>query len=124
MKIQMTRGCIANSLTVDGKEEIDLSDNERLEVLRHIFEHLRAQDLNYVLQDLVETFGEYEVDEIPHPSSVIPSLSRDLSTPVEMTRKKRPAHLRKQTFTVIIRPISPMPDKKGPMRKHLPSFNI
>ena len=38
----------------------------------------------------------------PHPSSVIPSLSRDLSTPVEMTRKKRPAHLRKQTFTVMI----------------------
>lgn len=64
MKIQMTRGCIANSLTVDGKEEIDLSDNERLEVLRHIFEHLRAQDLNYVLQDLVETFGEYEVVDI------------------------------------------------------------
>lgn len=64
MKIQMTRGCIANSLTVDGKEEIDLSDNERLEVLRHIFEHLRAQDLNYVLQDLVETFGEYKVVDI------------------------------------------------------------
>ena len=64
MKIQMTRGCIANSLTVDGKEEIDLSDIERLEVLRHIFEHLRAQDLNYVLQDLVETFGEYEVVDI------------------------------------------------------------
>jgi hypothetical protein len=32
MKIQMTRGCIANSLTVDGKEEIDLSDNERQEI--------------------------------------------------------------------------------------------
>ena len=54
MKIQMTRGCIANSLTIDGKEEIDLSDNERQEVLRHIFEHLKAQDLNYVLQDLVD----------------------------------------------------------------------
>ena len=31
MKIQMTRGCIANSLTVDGKEEIDLSDDEPCE---------------------------------------------------------------------------------------------
>jgi len=61
MKIQMTRGCIANSLTVDGKEEINLSDNERLEVLRHIFENLKAQDLNFVLQDLVETFGEYDL---------------------------------------------------------------
>ena len=61
MKIQMTRGCITNSLTVDGKEEINLSDNERLEVLRHIFENLKAQDLNFVLQDLVETFGEYDL---------------------------------------------------------------
>ena len=65
MKIQMTRGCIANSLTIDGKEEIDLSDNERQEILRHIFEHLKSQDLNYVLQDLVETFGEYESDDEP-----------------------------------------------------------
>ena len=65
MKIQMTRGCIANSLTVDGEEEINLSDNERQEVLRHIFEHLKAQDLNYVLQDLIETFGEYESDDEP-----------------------------------------------------------
>ena len=65
MKIQMTKGCIANSLTVDGKEEIDISDNERQEVLRHIFEHLKAQDLNYVLQDLVEIFGEYESDDEP-----------------------------------------------------------
>ena len=31
MKIQMTRGCIANSLTVDGKEEINLSDDEPCE---------------------------------------------------------------------------------------------
>ena len=65
MKIQMTRGCIANSLTIDGKEETDLSDNERLEVLRHIFEHLKARDLNYVLQNLIETFGEYEVNDKP-----------------------------------------------------------
>ena len=65
MIIQMTRGCIANSLTVDGKEEIDLSDNERQEVLRHIFDHLKAPDLNYVLQDLVETFEEYESDDEP-----------------------------------------------------------
>ena len=65
MKIQMKRGYIVNSLTIDGKEEIDLSDNEHQEVLRHIFEHLKAQDQNHVLQDLVETFGEYESDDEP-----------------------------------------------------------
>ena len=42
MKIQMKRGYMVNSLTIDGKEEIDLSDNERQEVLRHIFEHLKC----------------------------------------------------------------------------------
>ena len=65
MKIQLTRGCIAGSLTIDGKEEIHLSDEERQEVLRHIFNHLKPEDLNYVLQDLVETFGEYESDDEP-----------------------------------------------------------
>lgn len=61
----MTRGCIADSLTIDGKEEIHLTDDERQEVLRHIFNHLKPEDLNYVLQDLVETFGEYESDDKP-----------------------------------------------------------
>ena len=41
MKIQLTRGCIAGSLTIDGKEEIHLTDEERQDVLRHIFNHLK-----------------------------------------------------------------------------------
>ena len=65
MKILLTRGCIAGSLTIDGKEEIHLTDDERQKVLRHIFNHLKPEDLNYVLQDLVETFGEYESDDEP-----------------------------------------------------------
>ena len=55
MKILLTRGCIAGSLTIDGKEEIHLTDDERQKVLRHIFNHLKPEDLNYVLQDLTET---------------------------------------------------------------------
>ena len=77
----MTRGCIANSLTIDGKEEINLSDNERQEVLRHIFEHLKAQDLNYVLQDLVETFGEYESDDEPCETCCTIILLNESSSP-------------------------------------------
>ena len=65
MKIQLIRGCIAGSLTIDGKEEIHLTDDERQEVFRHIFNHLKPEDLNYVLQDLVETFGEYKSDDEP-----------------------------------------------------------
>jgi hypothetical protein len=61
----MVRGCIHNSLCVDGKQEINMTDEERQVVLKTIFEHLKAQDFNYVLQDLVETFGEYECDDRP-----------------------------------------------------------
>ena len=33
----------------DSKEEIDLTDEERQEVLKKIFEHLKPQDLNNIL---------------------------------------------------------------------------
>lgn len=65
MTIKMVRGCICDSLSVDGKEEIDMTDEERRVVLKMIFEHFRPQDLNYVLQDLVETFGNYKCDNEP-----------------------------------------------------------
>ena len=65
MTIRMIRGCICGSLSVNGKEEIDMTDEERQVVLKTIFEHFRPQDLNYVLQDLVERFGEYECDDEP-----------------------------------------------------------
>ena len=65
MVLRMVRGCIHDSLRVDGKEENDLTDEERQEILEKIFEHLKPTDLNLVLQDLVQTFGEYECDEEP-----------------------------------------------------------
>lgn len=65
MIIRMVRGCICNSLNVDGKEEIDMTDKERLVVLKAISEHLKPQNLNNVLLDLVETFSDYECDDEP-----------------------------------------------------------
>ena len=65
MILRMVRGCIHDSLRVDGKEEIYLTDEERQEVLNKILEHLKPNDLNLVLQDLVEIFGEYECDDEP-----------------------------------------------------------
>jgi hypothetical protein len=65
MILRMVRGCIHDSLCVDGKEEIDLTDEERIEVLRKIFDQLKPQDLNNVLQDQIEMFGDYECDNEP-----------------------------------------------------------
>ena len=65
MILKMVRGCIADSLTVDGKEEIDLTDVERREVLRRIFEHLKPENLNETMQVLIERFGDCETDDEP-----------------------------------------------------------
>ena len=46
----MVCGCITNSLTVDDKEEMDLADDERRNVLKRIFEHLKPNDLNGVIR--------------------------------------------------------------------------
>lgn len=61
----MIRGCIHKSLSVDGKEETDLTDEERITVLRTICNRLKPQDLNNILQALIEFFGEYECTEEP-----------------------------------------------------------
>ena len=42
-----------------------MPDEERQEVLKKIFEHLNPQDLNNMVQDLIEMFGEYECDDEP-----------------------------------------------------------
>ncbi len=65
MRLKYVEGCVCTSLTVDGKEEIDLTDDERKEVLRKIFEELKPSDLNYVLQSLIKQFGEYDCDDEP-----------------------------------------------------------
>ena len=65
MIIRMVRGCICDSLSIDGKEEIDLTDEERQVVLKKIFEYIKPEHLNNVVQDLVQIFGEYECDDEP-----------------------------------------------------------
>ena len=65
MELKKTIGCVAFSLSVDGVEEINLTDEERQEVLNKIFNKLKPDDLNYVLQALIPIFGEYESDGIP-----------------------------------------------------------
>lgn len=61
----MTRGCICDSLTVDDVEEINLDNDRRKEVIKKIFDNMKPEDLNYLLQWYIEEFGEYESDDEP-----------------------------------------------------------
>ena len=65
MILKMVRGCMADSLTVDDKEEMVLTNGERKDVLKRIFDRLEAKDLNEVLQVLIERFGDCETDDQP-----------------------------------------------------------
>ena len=64
MIIHNITGCMAFSLNVDDKEEIDMTHEERLKVIDAIYGWMKrnADDkLNYILQGLTETCGEYKV---------------------------------------------------------------
>jgi hypothetical protein len=65
MKLELIRGCVCDSLNINDDREIDLTDEQRREVLKKIFKHLKPEDLNYVLQALIPMFGEYECSEEP-----------------------------------------------------------
>lgn len=61
----MVTGCICDSLTIDGIEEINLSDEKRKEVLNRIFPHINSSDLNELLQWFLPKYGEYEGSDKP-----------------------------------------------------------
>ena len=54
MEVIMTQGCIYNSLTVNGKSEIRLTDKERRKVIRRLNKAWKPEDLNYLLQLYIE----------------------------------------------------------------------
>lgn len=63
MQIVLTEGCVCGSLTVDNVEEIDLTDEQRLKVIDHIYEWMKKhpENLNNILQDMISTFyDDYE----------------------------------------------------------------
>lgn len=61
MILKQTTGCVCNSLTVDGVEEIDLTEDQRKEVILKISEYIANQmktdDLNCFLQTFIDFFG-------------------------------------------------------------------
>ena len=69
MKLELTRGCICDSMTVDGVEEIDLTTEERRRTINKICKWLEENSdsqLNYVLQELIPMMAQdYEYDSEP-----------------------------------------------------------
>lgn len=67
MNIEYTRGCTAWSLTADGTEEVDMTDEQRTEVKQKICEWIMKEaDLNELLHLLTEHYSdEYECGDKP-----------------------------------------------------------
>lgn len=65
MKLRKVTGCICGELSVNGINEIDMTDEQRQETIDAICSWLKRNpdQLNYVMQDLIETFGDYKVSE-------------------------------------------------------------
>ena len=69
MKMHNIKGCTTFSLNVDGKEEIDMTHEERLQVIDKIYEWMKRtadKNLNYIIQGLTEYCGEYNVINDKH----------------------------------------------------------
>ena len=68
MNIELTKGCIYGSLTIDNKEEINLLDKERAEIKKSICKWICREDvsLNELLRVLIEHYhDEYKCDDEP-----------------------------------------------------------
>jgi hypothetical protein len=67
MILKLVRGCVCDSMTADGVEEIDMTPKQRQETIDAIFRWLKKNpdQLNYVMQDLISDFGDYECDDEP-----------------------------------------------------------
>ena len=67
MKLEMTTGCIADWLGVDGVLEVEMDDATRAKVYDKIFEFLKSQNdgLNQLMQFTLKLYGEYSYDSEP-----------------------------------------------------------
>jgi hypothetical protein len=65
MEIEMVEGCMCDSLTIDGVEEINLTDEQRQKYIEEICEGLKKvitpRDLNYLLQHITYNYGKSEL---------------------------------------------------------------
>ena len=65
MILKLTQGCICDSLTIDGKEEIDLSPQEKAHVMNMLLAFLGKQELNSLLVNVLDIYGDMECSDTP-----------------------------------------------------------
>jgi hypothetical protein len=65
MRLKKVTGCIYDELSADGINEIDMTDEQRQKTIDAICSWLKRNpdQLNYVMQDLIETFGDYKISK-------------------------------------------------------------
>lgn len=88
MKLVSKTGCICSSLTVDGIEEIDLTDEARKEALEKIGEYIKTlpRDRTYEARRLLTWFTEMTDEEVEECSFTL----RDIG---EMVKTTNPGNL-------------------------------
>lgn len=61
MNLEMVSGCICDSLTVDGKEEVDMNDKEREDIISHIMKNLKIPESKYYdfLEWCLQELGDF-----------------------------------------------------------------
>ena len=65
-KFNLTRGCICDSLTINDKQEVDMSDEERKAYMDKISKWiLDSGNFNYFLASFIEDFGDFDCDDEP-----------------------------------------------------------
>ena len=68
MRLKKVTGCICDSLTAEFNgediEEINMTPDQRMQVIEKIADWMKKNpdQLNYIMQDMTESFGEYEND--------------------------------------------------------------
>ena len=71
MKIDLVEGCVCDSLTIDGVEEINLTDEQRaktiVELLDGLKKVIKPSDLNCFLQHICMNYGDMKCSDEPCP---------------------------------------------------------
>ena len=63
MKIEKVTGCICDSLTVDGVQELDLTNETRVKVLERISDYIKTMDLKKFAEAINNEIGMYKDEE-------------------------------------------------------------
>lgn len=67
MILKKITGCIANSLTADNVEEIDMTPEQKQDTINHICAWIQnhPEELNQVMQSMIEAFGDCDMSDTP-----------------------------------------------------------